>query len=66
MANTAVFGIYPSYESVERAVDALPDGFRAVFMLRAVEELSTAETADCLGIPEETVKTKPTARTISR
>ena len=27
--NTAVFGIYPTYESVERAVDALRvDGFR--------------------------------------
>jgi RNA polymerase sigma-70 factor, ECF subfamily len=43
---------------VERAIDALPDGFRAVFMLRAVQELSTAEAADCLGIPEETVKTR--------
>jgi len=43
---------------VERAVDALPDGFRAVFMLRAVEEMSTAETAECLGIPEDTVKTR--------
>jgi RNA polymerase sigma-70 factor (ECF subfamily) len=43
---------------VEEAVDALPDAFRAVFMLRAVEELSTAETAACLGIPEDTVKTR--------
>lgn len=43
---------------VERAIDALPDGFRAVFVLRAVEELSTAETAECLGVPEETVKTR--------
>ena len=30
MANTAVFGIYPSYDSVEAAVDALRDaGFRS-------------------------------------
>ena len=43
---------------IEKAVDALPDGFRTVFMLRAVEELSTAETAECLDIPPETVKTR--------
>jgi RNA polymerase sigma-70 factor (ECF subfamily) len=40
------------------AIDELPDAFRTVFMLRAVEELSGSETADCLGIPEETVKTR--------
>jgi RNA polymerase sigma-70 factor (ECF subfamily) len=43
---------------LERAIDALPDDFRAVFMLRAVEEMSGAEAAECLGIPEETVKTR--------
>jgi RNA polymerase sigma-70 factor (ECF subfamily) len=43
---------------LERAIEALPDDFRAVFVLRAVEELSGAETAACLGIPEETVKTR--------
>lgn len=43
---------------LEAAIDTLPDGFRAVFMLRAVEGLSGAETAACLGIPEETVKTR--------
>jgi RNA polymerase sigma-70 factor (ECF subfamily) len=43
---------------LEKAIDALPDDFRAVFVLRAVEELSGAETAACLGIPEETVKTR--------
>jgi GTP cyclohydrolase II len=43
---------------VERAVDALPESFRIVFMLRAVEEMSVAETADCLDIPEDTVKTR--------
>jgi RNA polymerase sigma-70 factor (ECF subfamily) len=32
--------------------------FRTAFVLRDVEELNTAETADCLGIPEETVKTR--------
>jgi RNA polymerase sigma-70 factor (ECF subfamily) len=43
---------------LERAIDDLPDEFRAVFVLRAIEELSGAEAADCLGIPEETVKTR--------
>jgi len=40
------------------AVTALPDAFRQVFMLREVEGLSTLETAECLGINEETVKTR--------
>jgi len=43
---------------LERAIDALPDEFRAVFVLRAVEQMSGAETAVCLDIPEETVKTR--------
>jgi RNA polymerase sigma-70 factor (ECF subfamily) len=43
---------------LERAIDSLSDDFRAVFVLRAVEEMSGAETAECLGIPEETVKTR--------
>ncbi len=43
---------------LEPAIDALPDEFRAVFVLRAVEEMSGAETAEILGIPEETVKTR--------
>jgi RNA polymerase sigma-70 factor, ECF subfamily len=40
------------------AVDALPEEFRAVFVLREVEGLSTAETAACLAIRPETVKTR--------
>jgi RNA polymerase sigma-70 factor (ECF subfamily) len=43
---------------IERAVDDLPPAFRTAFMLRAVEQLSIAETAACLGIPEDTVKTR--------
>ena len=43
---------------IERAVDALPDTFREVFVLRAVEGLSVSETAQCLDIPEDTVKTR--------
>jgi len=44
--------------SIEAAVAELPDEFRTVFVLRAVEGMSGAETAECLGIPEETVKTR--------
>ena len=43
---------------LEAAIDALPDGFRSVFMLRAVEGMSVAETAACLGLRPETVKTR--------
>lgn len=43
---------------LERAIDALPEHFRTVFVLRAVEELSTAEVADVLDIPDDTVKTR--------
>jgi RNA polymerase sigma-70 factor (ECF subfamily) len=43
---------------LERAIDALPDDFRAVFILRAVEGMNTAETSGCLGIRPQTVKTR--------
>jgi RNA polymerase sigma-70 factor (ECF subfamily) len=43
---------------VERAVDRLPPGFRMVFILRIMEQLSIQETAETLGIPAATVKTR--------
>jgi RNA polymerase sigma-70 factor (ECF subfamily) len=43
---------------LEDAIDALPDEFRAVFVLRAVEGMSVAETAAALSIRPETVKTR--------
>ena len=43
---------------LEAAVTALPETFRRVFMLRDVEGLSTLETAECLGLNEDTVKTR--------
>lgn len=43
---------------VEPMVDALPQSFRSVFMLRALEGLSVAETAQCLELREETVRTR--------
>lgn len=44
--------------AIEQAVDALPDGYREVFMLRAVDGCSVADTAEVLGIEEATVKTR--------
>jgi RNA polymerase sigma-70 factor, ECF subfamily len=43
---------------LEAAIDALPDLYRPVFVLRAVEEMSTAEAAECLNLTEDTVKTR--------
>jgi RNA polymerase sigma-70 factor (ECF subfamily) len=43
---------------LERAVDTLSVPNRTVFVMRAVEGLSTAETAECLKISEEAVKTR--------
>jgi RNA polymerase sigma-70 factor (ECF subfamily) len=43
---------------LEAQIDSLPDDFRAVFVLRAVEELSVEETAETLGIPQATVRTR--------
>ncbi len=42
----------------EQRIDALPDAFRTVFVLRAIEEMTVAETAECLGLPEATVRTR--------
>lgn len=43
---------------LEDLIEALPDGNRAVFVLRDVEGMSTAETSDALGITAESVKTR--------
>jgi RNA polymerase sigma-70 factor, ECF subfamily len=43
---------------LERAFDSLSDDYRSVFMLREIEGLSTAETAECLDISEDNVKTR--------
>jgi RNA polymerase sigma-70 factor, ECF subfamily len=43
---------------LERKLDALPQSFRVVFVLRSVEELSVEETAHFLGIPEATVRSR--------
>jgi RNA polymerase sigma-70 factor, ECF subfamily len=43
---------------LEAKIDQLPDAFRTVFVLRAVEEMTVEETAVALGIPEATVRTR--------
>ncbi len=43
---------------IEARIDELPDAYRVVFVLRAVEELSVEETAACLDVPESTVRTR--------
>lgn len=43
---------------VEARIDALPEAFRAVFVLRAVEELTVEETSAVLGVPEPTVRSR--------
>jgi RNA polymerase sigma-70 factor (ECF subfamily) len=43
---------------LEHAIDALPENFRLVFMMRAVEGLDVRETAESLGINAATVRTR--------
>ena len=43
---------------LEQAVGDLPKSFRLVFILRDIEECTTEETAETLGIRPETVKTR--------
>jgi RNA polymerase sigma-70 factor, ECF subfamily len=43
---------------LERAIDNLPDMFRVVFVLREIEQMSVEETAACLTIQTDTVKTR--------
>jgi RNA polymerase sigma-70 factor, ECF subfamily len=43
---------------LEARIDALPNAYRSVFMLRAVEEYSVEETAAILQIPEATVRSR--------
>jgi RNA polymerase sigma-70 factor (ECF subfamily) len=43
---------------IEAKIDELPDAFRIVFVMRAVEEMNSEEVAAALGIPEATVRTR--------
>ena len=43
---------------LEAIIDSLAETYRPVFVLREVEGLSTAETAEALGLSEDVVKTR--------
>jgi len=45
-------------ELLERTLDALPESYRLVLVLRDVQELDTAETAACLGCSAEAVRVR--------
>jgi len=53
--------LYSTHEAsrfLEQAIDALPEKYRTVSVLREVEELSTEDTAHALELTEENVKTR--------
>jgi len=43
---------------LEERIDGLPEAFRSVLVLRAVQDMSVEEVAACLGLPEATVRTR--------
>lgn len=43
---------------IERRIDALPDMYRSVFILRGVEEMPSADVAAVLELPEATVRVR--------
>lgn len=43
---------------LEHAIDALPEPFRLVYVMREIEECTVEETAASLGLRQETVKTR--------
>ena len=45
-------------EILEKAVDALPEKYRLVYMMREIEGMSVAETSECLAISEANVKVR--------
>lgn len=48
----------PAPTDLERAIEALPEVFRTVFVLRVVEGISGIETAASLGLHQTTVRTR--------
>jgi RNA polymerase sigma-70 factor (ECF subfamily) len=43
---------------LEQAIDKLPEGYKAVYMLREVEGMGVAEVAQCLDLSESNVKVR--------
>ena len=58
VAEPAAAELAASKQQLEDAIDALPEVFRTVLVLRVVEDLSGVEVAVCLGLNETTVRTR--------
>lgn len=43
---------------LERTIDGLPVKYRSVFVMREIDDMSVAETSECLGISETNVKVR--------
>jgi RNA polymerase sigma-70 factor (ECF subfamily) len=43
---------------LEEAIETLPEAYRCVVVMREVEEMSVAETAEVLGVNEGVIKTR--------
>jgi len=57
-ARGAAWPATPAQRPLERAIDALPEVFRTVFVLRVLEGISGPETALTLGLNVTTVRTR--------
>jgi RNA polymerase sigma-70 factor (ECF subfamily) len=45
-------------ELLEQKIDELPIALRMVFVMRELEAMTVEQTAECLGIPEATVRNR--------
>ncbi len=45
-------------ETVQRAIEQLPEKYRSVIVLKYIEDLSLQEISEILGLPVGTVKTR--------
>ena len=52
------FSLSETRQILESMIDALPEKYRLVQVMRDVEEMSVAETAECLEISQENVKVR--------
>ena len=48
----------PDYSSLYEAIERLPEKYRIVVILFYFEDMDVAATADAMGIPEGTVKSR--------
>ena len=48
----------PDYSSLYEAIERLPEKYRLVVILFYFEDMDVAATADAMGIPEGTVKSR--------